>query len=111
MVVGSAGLPPACKTPAGCSMKSAIAKRSVVLRGHKTSVSLEKEFWEGLREIAEVKNAALSSLLQQIDTDRRYANLSSAIRIFVFEYFRRRAGNDPTPGRHDSPRLASPSAD
>jgi predicted DNA-binding ribbon-helix-helix protein len=70
-------------------MKSAIAKRSVVLRGHKTSVSLEIEFWDGLREIAELKKTALSSLLQQIDTDRRHANLSSAIRIFVFEYFRR----------------------
>lgn len=72
-------------------MKSAIAKRSVVLRGHKTSVSLEKEFWDGLREIADVKNTALSSLLLKIDSERRNANLSSAIRIYVFEYFRRLA--------------------
>ena len=78
-------------------MKSAIAKRSVVLRGHKTSVSLENEFWDGLREIAEIKTVTLTSLLEQIDNDRRNANLSSAIRIFVFDYFRRRAGNNPPP--------------
>lgn len=83
-------------------MKSAIAKRSVVLRGHKTSVSLESEFWDGLREIAELQKSTLSSLLQQIDGDRHNANLSSAIRIFVFEYFRRKAGNNPPlRGRRD----------
>jgi len=90
-------------------MKSAIAKRSVVLRGHKTSVSLENEFWDGLREIAEIKTVTLTSLLEQIDNDRRNANLSSAIRIFVFDYFRRRAGNNPTPPqglRSATPRAA-----
>ena len=87
-------------------MKSAIAKRSVVLRGHKTSVSLEKEFWEGLREIAEVKNTQLSSLLLKIDSDRRNANLSSAIRIYVFEYFRRNAGDAPA-GRRGPARAAA----
>ena len=81
-------------------MKSAIAKRSVVLRGHKTSVSLESEFWDGLREIAELQKTTLSALLQQIDGDRHNANLSSAIRIFVFEYFRNRAGNKPPPRGH-----------
>ena len=93
-------------------MKSSIAKRSVVLRGHKTSVSLENEFWEGLREIAEIKNAKLSSLLQQIDSDRRNANLSSAIRIFVFEYFRRQGGTDPAApqGRRSASSLATRSA-
>jgi len=89
-------------------MKSAIVKRSVVLRGHKTSVSLEKEFWDGLREIADVKKTALSSLLLKIDSERHNANLSSAIRIYVFEYFRR---SDPTPNRRSSARTASESVD
>ena len=69
-------------------MKSAIIKRSVVLDGHKTSVSLENEFWEGLREIADQQNTSLSSLVRQIDRDRNRGNLSSAIRVFVYKYFR-----------------------
>ena len=77
-------------------MKSAIVKRSIVLRGHKTSVSLENEFWDGLREIAERQKSNLSTLVQQIDSDRDNANLSSAIRIFVFEYFRNHADKNPT---------------
>jgi predicted DNA-binding ribbon-helix-helix protein len=72
-------------------MKSAIIKRSIILAGHKTSVSLENEFWEGIRQIAEQKNTTVSALLQQIDEGRRYANLSSAIRIFVFGQFRSQA--------------------
>jgi predicted DNA-binding ribbon-helix-helix protein len=70
-------------------MKSAIIKRSVVLDGHKTSVSLENEFWEGLREIADQQQANLSSLVRQIDRDRSTGNLSSAIRVFVYKHFRR----------------------
>lgn len=69
-------------------MKSAIIKRSVVLDGHKTSVSLENEFWEGLREIAGRQKANLSSLVRQIDRNRANGNLSSAIRVFVFNQFR-----------------------
>ena len=68
-------------------MKSAIIKRSVVLDGHKTSVSLENEFWEGLREIAGRQKANLSSLVRQIDRTRVNGNLSSAIRVYVFNHF------------------------
>jgi predicted DNA-binding ribbon-helix-helix protein len=69
-------------------MKSAIVKHSVVLEGHKTSVSLENEFWEGLREIAEVQKTNLSSLVRQVDRDRGTGgNLSSAIRVYVFKHF------------------------
>jgi len=73
-------------------MKSAIIKRSVVLDGHKTSVSLENEFWEGLREIAGRNKANLSSLVRQIDRNRIGGNLSSAIRVFVFNHFRSQHG-------------------
>ena len=69
-------------------MKSAIVKRSIVLGGHKTSVSLENEFWEGLREMAEGQKTTMSMLLQKIDAERQQANLSSAIRLFVLDHYR-----------------------
>jgi predicted DNA-binding ribbon-helix-helix protein len=68
-------------------IKSAIIKRSVVLNGHKTSVSLENEFWEGLREIAEAQKTNLSNLVRQVDRERGSGNLSSAIRVYVFKHF------------------------
>src|ERR1051325_787782 len=66
-------------------MKSAITKRSVVIGGHKTSVSLEEPFWSAVREIAGHQQLTVSSLLRQIDLERRNANLSSAIRVYVLE--------------------------
>jgi predicted DNA-binding ribbon-helix-helix protein len=69
-------------------MKSAIAKRSVVIGGHKTSVSLEEPFWNAVRAIADAQQMTVSSLLRQINVERRHANLSSAIRIFVLEQTR-----------------------
>jgi predicted DNA-binding ribbon-helix-helix protein len=72
-------------------MKTAIIKRSIILDGHKTSVSLENEFWEGLREIAERNRTNISALVRQIDHERKNGNLSSAIRVYVFNQFRARA--------------------
>jgi predicted DNA-binding ribbon-helix-helix protein len=69
-------------------MKSTVVKRSVVLAGHKTSVSLEDPFWEGLKEIAKAKRQSLSDLVSGIDTDREHANLSSAIRLFVLNHYK-----------------------
>ena len=69
-------------------MQTAVIKRSIVLDGHKTSVSLENEFWHGLREIAGRENTALSTLVGKIDRERNSCNLSSAIRVYVFNYFR-----------------------
>ena len=54
-------------------------------RGHKTSVSLENEFWDGLREVATLQNTKLTKLLEQIDRSRNGGNLSSAIRVFLFK--------------------------
>lgn len=68
-------------------MISLVIKRSIIIDGQKTSVSLENEFWDGLREIASRKNVALSTLVKQIDTGRTTNNLSSAIRVFVFNHF------------------------
>ena len=73
-------------------MKSAVVKRSVVVAGHKTSVSLEDEFWKGLREIADGRDTTLSGLVETIDTDRRQGNLSSAIRLFVLGFYRDQIG-------------------
>lgn len=69
-------------------MKSPVVKRSIVIAGHKTSVSLEDPFWQGLREIALSRNMTLSDVVASIDTDRHEGNLSSAIRLFVLDYYR-----------------------
>ncbi len=65
-------------------MNSAVMKRSVVVRGHKTSVSLEDAFWQRLKEIAKSRDTTLSDLVGYID-GHRDGNLSSAIRLFVLE--------------------------
>jgi predicted DNA-binding ribbon-helix-helix protein len=69
-------------------MKSPVVKRSIVIAGHKTSVSLEDGFWKGLKEIAGERDATLSDLVASIDSDRHQGNLSSAIRLFVLDHYR-----------------------
>lgn len=72
-------------------MKSLVTKRSIVIAGHKTSVSLEDAFWDELRSFAEQQRMTLSSVVNDIDTKRDGGNLSSAIRLFVLERARARA--------------------
>ena len=72
----------------GAFMKSLVIKRSVVVAGHKTSVSLEDAFWKGLKGIAGARNLTLSELVGAIDSEREYGNLSSALRLFVLEFYR-----------------------
>ena len=79
-------------------MKSAITKRSVVIGGHKTSVSLEEPFWNAVREIAGNQQMTVSSLLRQIDLERRNSNLSSAIRVYVLEKVRAEMAAMPQQG-------------
>ena len=69
-------------------MKSPVVKRSIVIAGHKTSVSLEDAFWKGLKDIADNREVTLSDLVSSIDTDRQHGNLSSAIRLFVLDHYR-----------------------
>jgi predicted DNA-binding ribbon-helix-helix protein len=69
-------------------MKSPVVKRSIVIAGHKTSVSLEDAFWTGLKEIAVAREMTLSDLVATIDTERVHGNLSSGIRLFVLDYYR-----------------------
>ena len=69
-------------------MKSSVVKRSVVVAGHKTSVSLEDAFWKCLKEIAGNRQTNLSDLVAVIDSQRQHSNLSSAIRLFVLDFYR-----------------------
>ena len=69
-------------------MKSQVVKRSVVVAGHKTSVSLEDAFWIGLKEISGERHVTLSELVAAIDSQRQHGNLSSAIRLFVLNFYR-----------------------
>ena len=81
-------------------MKSLIVKRSIVIAGHRTSVSVEDAFCESLKEIAKQRHESLAHLVASIDADRQHANLSSAIRLYVLEFYRdqhqRRAVLDPS---------------
>jgi predicted DNA-binding ribbon-helix-helix protein len=69
-------------------MKSPVVKRSIVVAGHKTSVSLEEAFWKGMKEIASSRDLTLSDVVTAIDSGRASGNLSSAIRLFVLDYYR-----------------------
>jgi len=70
------------------SKKSLVIKRSINVAGRKTSVTVEDEFWEALREIAKSRGENLSELIYGINADRKFPNLSSAIRVFVVGYYR-----------------------
>jgi len=69
-------------------MKTAVIKRSILINGNKTSVSLENEFWSALQELAKSKNTTVGKLAEEIARQRSTRNLSSAIRLFVYNHFR-----------------------
>jgi predicted DNA-binding ribbon-helix-helix protein len=75
-------------------LKSSVLKRSIVIAGHKTSVSLEDEFWDSLKEIASERGMTLGELVSAIDANRNHNNLSSAIRLFVLGFYRERMRRD-----------------
>jgi len=76
-------------------MKSLGVKRSIVVSGHKTSVSLEEAFWSGMKEISGARGTTLYRLVSEIDANRNQGNLSSAIRQFVLDHFKCRADLRP----------------
>ena len=83
-------------------MKSSlIVKRSIVVAGHKTSVTLEDAYWKSLKEIASGRNMTVSSLVTAVDSERPQSNLSSAIRLFVLDFYRNQLA-DLRDGRHDA---------
>ena len=69
---------------------SRILKRSIMIAGHGTSVSLEPEFWEGLKELARHRQISLAQLVAGLDAERQDGNLSSALRLAVLAYYRDR---------------------
>jgi predicted DNA-binding ribbon-helix-helix protein len=73
------------------TQKSRVLKRSIIISGRKTSISLEDEFWDGLREIAAQQGVTMSTLVSTIDTNLQHQNLSSAIRLFVLDHYRAQA--------------------
>jgi predicted DNA-binding ribbon-helix-helix protein len=89
-------------------MKSSIVKRSIVLDGHKTSVSLEDAFWRSLQDIAHAQRTSASELVANIARTRRLGNLSSAVRLFVLEHAlapseREKESLRPTPTQPHAP--------
>ena len=70
------------------AMKSQAVKRSVVIAGRKKSISLEDAVWESLRVIADYRDMNLFSLLATIDSKRKQGSLSSAIRLFLLNFYR-----------------------
>jgi predicted DNA-binding ribbon-helix-helix protein len=86
-------------------MNSPVVKRSIVVGGHKTSVSLEEAFWNGMKEISGKNGRTLSQLVSEIDGNRQQGNLSSAIRLFVLDHFRTSA--PPQPSEASLPELSA----
>lgn len=85
-------------------METLVIKRSVLVSGQKTSISLEDDFWNSLREIAGERRKTLSGLLTSIDARRkRSANLSSSTRMYILRHYRnqvmRRGGTIRSTGR------------
>jgi predicted DNA-binding ribbon-helix-helix protein len=72
----------ALKASKGKGIKSPIINRSIILDGHKTSISLEADFFDGLKEIAGIQNKRLAKLVTELDKERQIESLSSAVRPF-----------------------------
>ena len=89
------------------AMKSVVIKRSILINRRKTSVSLENEFWDALHEIADRENITLAAVVERIDRDRDNINLSSAIRVFVLNYFRPLTGKQIMQGSPSGRRSAN----
>jgi predicted DNA-binding ribbon-helix-helix protein len=85
----------------GRRAKSTIVRHSVSIAGRNTSVSLENAFWQSLKEIASEHDMTPSELVADINSERRHANLSSAIRLFVLDFYRQQI---PVSKRLDSKR-------
>lgn len=66
---------------------SDVEKRSITIDGHRTSISLEDEFWKSLKFIAKERNIAINALISEIDAART-TNLSSALRVHILTYWK-----------------------
>ena len=64
-----------------------LIKKSITLKKHRTSLSLETEFWEALNKIAENENSSIQSLISEIDINRK-SSLASSTRVFILRYYK-----------------------
>ena len=87
-------------------MKSPVVKRSIVVGRHKTSISIEDAFWSGMKDIAGERGSTLSELVTEIDGNRQQGNLSSAIRLFVLDHYKIRAGKAPGQSKYEEERAS-----
>ena len=87
--------------PGGIAMKSLIIKRSLKLSDRTTSIGVEDDLWSSLREIAKARQQTLSHLVSSIDAERKHANLSSAVRLFVLGFYRNQLAAQPNSSIRD----------
>jgi predicted DNA-binding ribbon-helix-helix protein len=80
-----------------------VPRRTVIIAGRKTSITLEDAFWNGFKEIAIQRHMTLSDLVAAINSERQHLNLSSATRVFVLEFYRNQLG--PWIGQKADPAL------
>jgi predicted DNA-binding ribbon-helix-helix protein len=69
-------------------MKSLVRRHSIIVDGHKTSITLEEAFWTASKEIAHERGESLRHLIASINANRQFAHLSSAIRLYVLWYYK-----------------------
>ena len=81
-------------------MKPTIVRHSINLGGHQTSISLEDEFWQSLKDIAASQRLSLRNLVSKIDSERKHGNLSSAVRLFVLNHYKQRCHDTAPLCRH-----------
>lgn len=73
-----------------------MAKRSLTVAGHRTSISLEEPFWEALAEMADARKSSVAAVVASIDRTRTEGtNLSAAVRVAVLAWYRRKAATPP----------------
>ena len=63
-----------------------LIKRSITINKHRTSLSLESEFWEALKKVSKIKNCSIESLINHIDLNRK-TSLASSTRVYVLQFF------------------------
>jgi predicted DNA-binding ribbon-helix-helix protein len=73
---------------------AAVDKHSLTIAGHRTSISLERAFWDDLRRLAAGRDCSIAALVAEIDAKRGAANLCSAIRVYVLASYRHAADRD-----------------
>jgi predicted DNA-binding ribbon-helix-helix protein len=88
-------------------MKDSVIKRSVLISGRHTSISLENAFWKALQEIADERDESISKLVSAINAARQHGNLSSAVRVFVLGFYRNQLSRSKSP-RQKSNRVLGP---